>query len=126
MDAGGLIGFLEKAIYAQRSALRFYLWGTFIVLALALVSAFVGYAFAGSIAFLPESLKWGGPVTGGFIAALSSIPSKEIFSRRDKIAALELLHEQLETLSLGPAANAAELEKLQQRVWQYVEKALGA
>ena len=125
MDATALSDFLDQAIAGQRAALRFYLGATAVLLMLAALSALFGFWMIESLASLPSSLKWGGPVTGGFIAALSGIPSKEIFQRRDKLAALELLRAQLLVVSRDPQRSATELERILARIWGYAEKSLG-
>jgi len=124
MNLVSSIAFLNEAVARQRAAVRFHMALASGVVVLG-VGAFVVTLFAtGSV--IPDNLKWLPQLGGAFVATLSGFPVKEIFARKDKIAALMLLRQEFERLQAGPTpTEAQEIERVQQRFWQFVDKSLG-
>jgi hypothetical protein len=83
----------------------------------------VVHLLAGTV--IPENIKWLLTLGGTFFSTLSSFPLKEIFSRRDKAAAIEFLLQEFKKLSGQNAPSVEEVEKLQARFWQFIDKSLG-
>jgi len=118
------IDFLDKTIATQRSTLRFHLGWAFGVVGLGVGAIALVQRAPGSA--IPENLKWLLTIGGGFISSLSSFPLKEIFSRRDKITALVFLRHELARLQASATpVDAPEIQRLEQRFWQFIDKSLG-
>jgi hypothetical protein len=124
MNLANHIDFLDRAIVSQRTAVRFHLCLACGVLLFGVMAIVVVHLLAGTV--IPENLKWLLTLGGTFFSTLSSFPVKEIFSRRDKAAAIEFLLRELQQLSAQHAPEAEEVEKLQARFWQFIDKSLGA
>jgi hypothetical protein len=105
--------FIETAIRYQRQLQRVYL-----VLAGGVIvagAALIVIAQWSGVGLIPDSIKQLVSVGGGFFSSLSSLPMKQWFDRRLKIAALELLVAKLRRAASGPAPSAEEAASLQQR-----------
>jgi len=124
MNLANHIDFLDRAIVSQRAALRFHLGLACGVVLFGLVAIVVVHLLAGTA--IPDNLKWLLTLGGTFFSTLSSFPVKEIFSRRDKVAAIEFLLREFKSLHEKDAPDAQEIERLQSRFWQFIDKNLGA
>ncbi|MFQ5881649.1 MAG: hypothetical protein ACE5I9_04155 [Candidatus Methylomirabilales bacterium] len=124
MDVVNNINFLNQAIASQRTALRFQVCLASGMVGLGLGTIVLGYLLPESV--IRDELKWLPMLGGIFPPALSSFPLKEIFSRKDKIAALNFLRQEFEGLQ-GSAtpADAQQVERLQERFDQLIDKVLG-
>ena len=119
-----IIDFIKQIISKQRTALRFHVCLVCFVIALGGVIIAVVHILAGSV--IPENLKWLLTMGGTFIASIGSIPTKDIFSRRDRIATLGFLKEEFEIVQANPKQPDTDyLNQLVQRFWQLVDKLLG-
>ena len=124
MDFANHIDFLQRAIKSQRAALRFHLclaWG---VILFGLAAIVVVHLLAGTT--IPDNLKWLLTLGGTFFSTLSSFPVKEIFSRKDKVTAIEFLVGEFKNLQEQDAPAAQEIEKLEAHFWQFIDKSMGA
>lgn len=124
MDVVSSIRFLDDAIDSQRTALRFHLILATGVIIAGLCAIVLTHLLTGSV--IPENLKWLLTLGGGFLSTLSSFPLRDIFSRRDKVHALVFLRQELQRLQdAATPADPQQLERLQQRFWQFIDKCLG-
>ena len=117
------INFLGQAIASQRAALRFHLVLASGVIILGLATILIAQKQASSL--VPENFKWLLQLGGGFVSTLSTFPLKEIFSRRDRIAALSFLEQEFTRLTAAPVPDNQQMERLEQRFWQFIDKGLG-
>jgi hypothetical protein len=113
------IEFLDQAIATQQSAMRVYVGLSVGAIMVAPVVAFIP-DHLGSVDVPAVAKLLGGLLT----ASASGFPLREIYTRRDTIAALRFLRSQFEQCRAG-AGDGAEVVKLQQRLWQLVDKKLG-
>lgn len=114
------VEFIDEAIATQRSALRFQLALACATVALGLSIVVLTQRLA------PEDLKVSAAVGGTLIPTLSAFPLKEMFAKRDKIAALGFLRQQLDRFT-APEVRAAEGEefaRVQQQFWNLLQQVL--
>lgn len=123
MDLANQIDFLQRAIKSQRTALRFHLCLACGVILFGLVAIVVVHLLSGTA--IPENLKWLLTLGGTFFSTLSSFPVKEIFSRKDKVSAIEFLLREFKNFQEKDTPGAQEIEQLQARFWQFIDKSMG-
>jgi hypothetical protein len=124
MNSISHIDFLNRAITGQRVALRFQVGIASGVVCLGLGVIVLAHLLSGKV--LPENLKWLLTLGGTLFSTLSSFPLKDIFSRRDRVAALTFLRQEFERVQgSGMSADSQQVQQLEQRFWQFVDKTLG-
>lgn len=114
--------FLNRLIDNQRAAVRYYrLFGLAVF---ALGAAVVVLALAWPEQSVGERIKILLTIGGGVISSLSTFQLKEILSRRDRIAVLEMMKTQV--LALGAdEAKADERRRVEEFLAKLVEKIMG-
>jgi hypothetical protein len=113
---------LDSLIRNQRQAIRYYFAFALAMVALGVSVATVAYFSANWLN--SESFKSIFALGGTFISSLSAFPLKEIIARREKLGVLLMIKD--ERLSLANSVEPADLigrERIEQLVWQVVEKA---
>lgn len=124
MDASNQIKFLQNAVISQRTALRFHLFLAFGVIFLGLAIIVVVQILSGTGNL--DEYKWLLMMGGTFFATLSSFPIKELFNKKDKVVAIQFLIAEFERLHKDKSSNNEEVEKLETRFWQFVDKSMGS
>lgn len=118
------IEFLNQTIASQRAALGFHVALAGGVVGLGVMAIVMIHLFAGSV--ISETYKVMLQLGAGFASTLSTFPLKEIFNKRDKITALIFLRREFERLQWSATlADAEQVERLEQRFWQFIDKNLG-
>ena len=83
------IRFLTNVVSGQRQLQRLQLGLAIVVFGLG-IACIVSAQWLGA-ALIPDNIKSLSSLGGGFIASLSSLPIKQLYDRRFKISAIELL-----------------------------------
>ena len=122
MDVTSEVNFINKAIVNQKLALKFHLSLAIGVICLGLIIFALTQILSGGIV---QENKWVITIGAGFISTLSGFPFKEIFLRRDKVAALELILGQYEKYKTMSNPDNNEFEQLQKRFSNMIDKILG-
>ena len=117
------IEFINKTIYNQKFALKFHFILASSVIVLGLFTIIIVHLFEGTI--FHENLKWILTLGGTFFSTLASFPVKEIFSRKDKVTALELLLNEFKKYQAQESPKTKDYENLKNRFWALVDKNLG-
>jgi hypothetical protein len=105
--------FVESAIRNQRQLGRLHLGLALGVIALGVVLFLVAQWFGAGL--IPDNVKQLVALGGGFFATLSSFPIKQLFDRREKIAALEFLFAGLSKVEKGVYVSVEQKASLQER-----------
>lgn len=118
------IDFLNRAIASQRAARRFQIFLVSGMFCLGVAAIVLGHLLIPEN--LRENLKWLPTVGGIFPPALAGFPLKDIFARKDKIAALTFLRQEFESLQGSTTSpEDQQVQRLQQRFDQLIDKVLG-
>jgi hypothetical protein len=119
------IDYLKECVAIQQKWLRAQLCLTCIVIALGVAMIVLANLLSASV-IQESNQKLFLTLGGAFISSTATIPLKDVFSRRDKIAALIFLQRQYETLEEeGNAVDAQYVEELDKRFWELIGKTLG-
>ncbi len=127
MNVTGNIDFLNRAISNQRAAARFQLLlagGVFgLGLAWVVMSHILPHLLPGSE--ILDDLRWPQTLGGAFVSTLPGFRLKDIFSTKDKVAALTFLLQEFQRLQKSTTpADLEQLNRLEHRFWQFVDKNL--
>jgi hypothetical protein len=124
MDLTRHIEFLNQAIANQRASQRFHVSWALGVIGLGLSGIALVHLLAGRV--IPDDLKWLLTLGSAFVSTLPGFPLI-LGTRRDKIAALIFLRQQCMHLqALGTQSDPKEVDRMEQLLWQFVGKTLGA
>lgn len=109
--------FIESAIRSQRQLQRLQLVLALVVIMMGLACIVVAQWFG--TALVPDNLKQLVSLGGGFLATLSSFPLKQLYDRRLKISALELLSTRWQRMLAGDLSpdEAAGLRQRFEKIW---------
>jgi hypothetical protein len=110
--------FIESAIRSQRQLQKLQLGLALAVFVLGLACIVVAQWFGAAL--VPDNLKQLVSLGGGFLATLSSFPFKQLYDRRFKISALELLSARWQRMLAGDLApdEAADLRLRFDKIWE--------
>lgn len=113
--------FLDHAIRRQRQAIRFRVAWSLSLASLGVTIMILGMVFLG--AKLEEYQKVLIATAGTFLASLAGFPINELFSRKEKMAALGFIRNRLKIAT--QEGHFAEAERLKNQIAGLVEKSLG-
>ena len=114
--------FIDRLIDNQRHAVKSYRFFAIAVFVLGASVILLALVWPGQA--LNERLKTLLTIGGGVVSSLSGFQLKEILSRRDKIAVLETMKNQVSRLKAG-SENAADRSSIEAMLGKIVEKMMG-
>jgi hypothetical protein len=109
--------FVDRMIQNQHSAIRGYLLFALVIVSSGIVFLIVGPMFA------PEAAKVVFQVGGGFVAALGTVPIKELISRKEKLGIFETIKGRLQACQSNQGGiDEQERKRIDDLVWQVIVK----
>lgn len=121
MDLRKKIDLLERAISIEERAIRAQQILSVVVACIGVFAAVLVHLLAGPT--VSENSKWILSLCGTFISGGAGFPLKDIFGKRNKIAALTYLREEYEVLQDSSAStDRLQIEELEKRFWTFFDK----
>jgi hypothetical protein len=112
--------FWDRMIDSQRRAIRYYTIFAGVIFSLGLVVIGIAYIIVGSI--LPDVFKNLIGLGGGFVSSLSSLPIKEILSRKERVDVFVLLKSILHENKIAGGKRDDEVKRINDLSWKILEK----
>jgi len=121
MDLRKKINLLERSIVTEQSAIRSQKLLALSVVLTSLLAAVLVHILAGPS--ISENSKWILSLAGTLISGTAGFPMKDLYSKRNKIAALSYLRDEYETLQLSlTPAESRQLDDLERKFSTFFEK----
>lgn len=122
MDAAAAVRFLNQNIHLQRGAFRLRILLLCTGLALAASGVLASFLYSASLG--AEHLKWLLALGSTAFGSMFTFPAKDLSAIREKATALAFLRERYEQLARAGTQPPEELARLEQVVWQLIDKSL--
>lgn len=109
--------FVDRMIQNQHSAIRGYLLFALVIVSSGIVLLIVGPMFD------TEAAKVVFQAGGGFVAALGTVPIKELISRKEKLGIFETIRGRLQACQSNQGGiDEQERKRIDDLVWQVIVK----